>query len=346
MRNTAGPPLVRIVKFMTNPPRQIIWSCAPPPLSYWGPRGTSKAPTYSSISRQAKRSSAVASHGIRCQKVEGYARAGATPREFDFTDRSGILFEWNDEIDKHREGLIEEDVVLYPTLAAEIPGVTLDRELLVTPIEDKIAPQGRVEDAAAANAGLAPLDRQVLEGAAVIDALPFEIVDAANDDDDNDDGILAVRDIPPPLPIHQPIPVLDDDVPGDVVDMIPHPADDPDDLGDPDDVYDDADPANDTADPPPIVEGLRRSTRVNRGQTTRYDHYGLLMHACRAAQGKPQRAIIKDGFVLFSYDVLSDATPIPVEDRDEYALGIILQQYSIGAGLKKFKERGEAGPRN
>jgi hypothetical protein len=125
--------------------------------------------------------------------------------------------------------------------------------------------------------------------------------------------------------------------------MIPHPADDPDDLGNPDDVYDDANPANNTANPPPIVKGLRCSTRVNRGQTTCYDHYGLLMHACRAAQGKRQRAIIKDGFVLFSNDVLSDATPIPVEDRDEYALGTILQQYSIGAGLKKFKERGEAG---
>jgi hypothetical protein len=34
---------------------------------------------------------------------------------------------------------------------------------------------------------------------------------------------------------------------------------------------------------------------------------------------------------------------IPIEDSEEYALGVILQQYSIGAGLKKFRDRGEAG---
>ena len=47
--------------------------------------------------------------------------------------------------------------------------------------------------------------------------------------------------------------------------------------------------------------------------------------------------------MFFSSEDLSDAKPIPVEDRLEYALGIILQQYSIGAGLKKFRERGEKG---
>ena len=47
--------------------------------------------------------------------------------------------------------------------------------------------------------------------------------------------------------------------------------------------------------------------------------------------------------MMFSLDDLSDAKPVPVEDRMEYALGIVLQQYSIGAGLKKFQERGEKG---
>jgi hypothetical protein len=47
--------------------------------------------------------------------------------------------------------------------------------------------------------------------------------------------------------------------------------------------------------------------------------------------------------MMFSLEDLSDAKPVPVEDRLEYALGIILQQYSIGAGLKKFRERGEKG---
>lgn len=75
----------------------------------------------------------------------------------------------------------------------------------------------------------------------------------------------------------------------------------------------------------------------------RYDHCGLLMHARHITQGEPQQAIIRDGVVLFSSDALSNAAPIPVEDHDEYALGIIFQQYSIGTGLKKFKECGEAG---
>jgi hypothetical protein len=47
--------------------------------------------------------------------------------------------------------------------------------------------------------------------------------------------------------------------------------------------------------------------------------------------------------MFFSDDYLSDAKPVPVEDRLEYAFGVILQQYSIGAGLKKFQERGEKG---
>jgi hypothetical protein len=41
--------------------------------------------------------------------------------------------------------------------------------------------------------------------------------------------------------------------------------------------------------------------------------------------------------------VTRSAKPIPVEDRLEYAFGVILQQFSIGAGLKKFKERGKMG---
>jgi hypothetical protein len=68
-----------------------------------------------------------------------------------------------------------------------------------------------------------------------------------------------------------------------------------------------------------------------------------LLDARRIARGGPRRAIIKDGFTFFSGDDLSDAKPIPVEDRLEYALGIILQQYAIGAELKKFQDRGEKG---
>jgi hypothetical protein len=47
--------------------------------------------------------------------------------------------------------------------------------------------------------------------------------------------------------------------------------------------------------------------------------------------------------MLFLVDDLSNAKPIPEEDREEYALGIALVHYSMGVGIKVVKERGEAG---
>jgi hypothetical protein len=108
------------------------------------------------------------------KKVESYARRGACPGEFDFADRSGVLFEWNETIDEHPKGLVQEDVVLYPTLAAELPGVTIGRDVPVTAVEDEIAPQGRAEDAAATNAGLALMDPRALNDVAVVDAHAYE----------------------------------------------------------------------------------------------------------------------------------------------------------------------------
>jgi hypothetical protein len=37
-------------------------------------------------------------------------------------------------------------------------------------------------------------------------------------------------------------------------------------------------------------------------------------------------------------DKLSNMKPIPEEDREEYALGVILVPYSMNAGIKKFKD--------
>ena len=58
------------------------------------------------------------------KKVEGYAKSTALLGIFDFADRNGILFEWNKEVDESPEGIVEvEDVILYPSLAAEHPGM-------------------------------------------------------------------------------------------------------------------------------------------------------------------------------------------------------------------------------
>ena len=45
---------------------------------------------------------------------------------FDFDDRNGILFKWNEEVDESPKGIVEvKDIVLYPSLATEHPGVAL-----------------------------------------------------------------------------------------------------------------------------------------------------------------------------------------------------------------------------
>ena len=58
------------------------------------------------------------------KKVEAYAKSTALLGIFYFADRNGILFEWNKEVDESPEGIVEvEDVILYPSLAAEHPGM-------------------------------------------------------------------------------------------------------------------------------------------------------------------------------------------------------------------------------
>jgi hypothetical protein len=62
------------------------------------------------------------------KKVELFGKANASSNVFNFLDRNGVLFEWNDEVDKYPEGIVEEEVVLYPALAVEILGVVLDQD--------------------------------------------------------------------------------------------------------------------------------------------------------------------------------------------------------------------------
>jgi hypothetical protein len=76
--------------------------------------------------------------------------------------------------------------------------------------------------------------------------------------------------------------------------------------------------------------------------TNRFNNYGLMM-AQRRARGGQQRTTTCNGLMLFLADNLNNTKPIPEEDRGECALGIALVHYSMGAGMKIFKERGEAG---
>ncbi len=88
---------------------------------------------------------------------------------------------------------------------------------------------------------------------------------------------------------------------------------------------------------------MRRSRRSNRGTNKKYADYTLMMNTRKRARRGPKWAIVKDGFTFFSAEDLSDAKPVPEEDRDEWALGVALIHYSMNAGLKKFKEKGKAG---
>jgi len=259
---------------------------------------------------------------------------------FDFSDRNGILFEWNEEVDENQEGLVEEEAILYPSLVAEFPGVTLDRDIPIPSIEHEFEPQGRAEDAAALNANLAPYAVAGVNGPAIVTADNDEI--EIYDDDDDDDGIIDVMDIP-----------RSDELIGGPIE--------PDDMSEDDDPDDSDDDSDDDDDAAPIkmitdaieeedeegdntsVPGVRRSKRKRKGKTTRYADYGLMMAARKRARGGERRAIIREGVMFFSDDHLNDAKPIPVEDQLDWVLGVALAQYSITAGLKKFKEKGEAG---
>ncbi len=60
------------------------------------------------------------------RRVENYGNNNELPGIFGFANRSGVLFEWNEEVDECPEGILEEeDVILYPLLAAELLGVVL-----------------------------------------------------------------------------------------------------------------------------------------------------------------------------------------------------------------------------
>jgi hypothetical protein len=47
--------------------------------------------------------------------------------------------------------------------------------------------------------------------------------------------------------------------------------------------------------------------------------------------------------MYFLADDLSNAKPIPEDNRLEWALGVALAHYSMKAGIKKFQDRGKAG---
>ncbi len=157
---------------------------------------------------------------------------------------------------------------------------------------------------------------------------------------DNNDGIIAIGDIPQQPP-HDPLVVNETD------DDVTAGSDDDDDNDDLSDKDVDNEPAAATNAPegnePDGNQGVQRLQRRGKGFTKKYADYSLLMAARRARRGGQRQALICNGCVFFSSDDLSDAMPIPKEDREEFALGVALVHYSMNAGIKKFKAKGKAG---
>ncbi len=124
------------------------------------------------------------------KKVDAF---GKSPLEvFNFANRIGILFEWNKEVDECPEDIVKEDVVLYPSLIAKFPGVTLGRDHPIPTIKEDIIPQGRAKANAACNANMEQFAVAGVDAPTIIHA---DINEIDKTDDDND-GIISVANIP------------------------------------------------------------------------------------------------------------------------------------------------------
>jgi hypothetical protein len=76
------------------------------------------------------------------RKVKVYGKPTALPGSFNFANRNGILLEWNEEVDKLPEEIVKiRDIVLYPSLAVEHPGVVLGQDQPLPAIKEELVPQ-------------------------------------------------------------------------------------------------------------------------------------------------------------------------------------------------------------
>jgi hypothetical protein len=143
------------------------------------------------------------------KKVKVYGKSTTLPVSFDFANRNSILFKWNEKVNKFPEGIVEvNDVVLYPSLAVEHPGVVLRQDQPLQSIEEELIPHGCAKDAVACNANLEPFD--VAGAAAASSFVHANTAKLDNYEIDDDDGIIAIGDIPQQPP-HAPLVVNDTD---------------------------------------------------------------------------------------------------------------------------------------
>jgi hypothetical protein len=281
------------------------------------------------------------------KKVKAYAKSTTLPGIFDFADRNGILFEWNKEVDESPKGIIEVKVVIfYPSFAAEHPGVVLGQDQPLPSIKEELAPQGHAKDAVACNTNLHLLD---IDGVGAVSPFVHASVDELdNYQSDGDNGIIAMADIPQQPP-HAPLVVNNTDNDNDVgsdKDANDTESDNKESV-----VNDNAESNNNKpsdmavatdsdGNKPDKCQGVQRSRRRGKGVTKKYTNYRLLIAARQVRRRGPHRALICEGCLFFSADNLSDAKPIPEEDREEFAVGVALVHYSMNAKGQSRSDQG------
>ena len=205
-----------------------------------------------------------------------------SPGIFDFADRNGILFEWNEEVDKFPKGIIKvEDIILYPSLAAEHPGVVHGPDQPLPLIEEELVPQGRAKDAVAHNSNLQPFEVAGVAAAPIVHANVDKLDDYKSDDNN---GIIAKGDIPQ-LPPHAPLVVNNtdnDDTAGSDNDDNDNNNDDSSDKGD-----DNKPTATSEAEDNESGsnQGVHRSRCRDKGVMQKCANYSLLMAARREKRG-------------------------------------------------------------
>jgi hypothetical protein len=269
------------------------------------------------------------------KQVKKFAHGAAGT--FDFADRNEVLFEWNEEFNDDK-GLVEEDpIVAYPLLVAEFPGITLEGDIPMPSIEDNIKPQGCAEGAAAQNVNLAPFAIAGVEGPNIIDTNNNQI---SKYDNDKNDNIIAVADVQQANALHKPQPIVkvhnNDSLDNNVADDYPNGYDDNNDNDNDSVASINVNPnmlANAAA--PNVtdeldsneVSGVCRSKHKNKGMTNRFSEYGMLMMTRQEARGGLRQATICNGTMFFTAKNLSNTKPIPVEDHNDWVLGMVLVQY-------------------
>ncbi len=210
-----------------------------------------------------------------------FGKSNAQLNSLNFADRNKILFEWNDKVNEYPKGLIKEDMVLYLSLVAEIPGVVPEQDLPIPTIENKIEPQGCTENPVACNTNLEPFDVAGVNK-------PIIICTNNNKIDKINDNINCILSIATTSANNNHntliLPNTSDSDTLDNKDQNKDKENNKDDSSDNDSLEGDGQEADELEEGLTDYQdqGVRRSKCNNKGTTAKYADYGLMMNARRA----------------------------------------------------------------